>query len=259
MAKVLASIAELISLSLNAVVLMALAAFAAGMVRGFAGFGLSAVMMASVATFIPPVSLIPVCFMLEAMASLVMFRGGMKEADMHIVWGLVIGSAVGTPIGLYMTNSIDAELSKTFALAIITSLALLQLLKLKPRFLMSHSGLYISGLTAGVATGLASVGGMVVALYVLASDAEPKRMRASLVMFLFLGMFSSTVYLFLYDMLTTAALMRAVVLAPLMLLGLLLGSQLFRPQWQRAYKPACLVFLLVLCAVGLSRQLWGAD
>lgn len=252
----LASIAEWVSLPLNEMVLIALAAFAAGLVRGFAGFGLSAVMMASAATFIPPVSLIPVCFMLEAMASLVMVRGGIKEADMRIVWGLVIGSLIGTPIGLYMTNSLDAEHSKIFALGIVTVLTLLQLLKIKPHFLMTASGLYISGLAAGVATGLASVGGMVVALYVLASDAEPKRMRASLVMFLFLGMFSSTVYLYFYDMLTMAALMRALILGPLMLLGLLVGSLMFRPQWQFVYKPACLVFLLLLCAVGLIRQLW---
>ncbi|MEO0980836.1 MAG: sulfite exporter TauE/SafE family protein, partial [Pseudomonadota bacterium] len=54
--------------------------FIAGLVRGFAGFGLSAVLMASIVVFIPPIELIPVCFLLEAAASLAMFRGGLRDA-----------------------------------------------------------------------------------------------------------------------------------------------------------------------------------
>ena len=45
-------------------VISAVMVFVAGMVRGFAGFGLSAVLMASIVVIIPPVELIPVCFLL---------------------------------------------------------------------------------------------------------------------------------------------------------------------------------------------------
>lgn len=231
------------------------AVFCAGLVRGFAGFGLSAVMMASVVTLVPPVSLIPVCFMLETAASLVMFKGGVKQADMRIVWGLVIGSVTGLPLGLYATNSLDSELSKLIALLLILVLALTQLFKLKPTFLATRPGLYLSGLISGIATGLASVGGMVVALYILASDAEPKRMRASLVMYLFLGMFTSFAYLSYFGMFTAEARWRVLILTPVMLLGLFVGTRLFRPSLEPYYKPACLVFLMLLCAVGLFRQL----
>ncbi len=249
------SLAELLSLSVTELALCYLAVFAAGLVRGFAGFGLSAVLMASIVTFIPPVSLIPVCFLLEATASFVMFRGGAAQADMRIVWGLAIGSALGAPLGLYATNSLDPDISKTVALAILLTLSLAQLMRLRPRFLATNAGLYSSGLLAGVATGLASIGGMVVALYVLASDADARRMRASLVMFLFLGMFSSVIYLYLYEMLNLQAVWRALALAPAMLLGLAVGTLLFRPRWLPVYKSSCLLFLVSLCALGLYRQL----
>ncbi len=245
----------MVTLSSKEVMLLSLAAFAAGLIRGFAGFGLSAVVMASAATFVPPVSLIPVCFLLEAMASMVMFRGGLKDADMRIVWGLAIGSIVGSPVGFYATTSIDPDTSKVVALTLVTSLSILQLLKFRSKFLATNSGLYVSGLLAGVATGLASIGGMVVALYVLSTDAEPKRMRASLVMFLFVGMFSSTVYLLSYQMLTPTALYRALLFAPPLFLGLLMGTTLFRPNLQHLYKRVCLAFLIGLCLIGLGRQL----
>lgn len=51
-----------------------LAVFAAGMVRGFAGFALSALVMASIALIIPPVELIAVCWVLEMSASLLLVR-----------------------------------------------------------------------------------------------------------------------------------------------------------------------------------------
>lgn len=105
---------------------------------------------------------------------------------MTLVWGLSIGAAIGAPIGLYATTNIDAGLSKLIALFIILSLTLAQLFKFRPRFLATKPGLYGNGLTAGVVTGLASVGAMVVALYILASEPAAKRIRASLVMFLFI-------------------------------------------------------------------------
>jgi uncharacterized membrane protein YfcA len=244
------------NLSLQDFLIATVAVLTAGLIRGFAGFGLSAILMASIVTIIPPVSLIPICFILEGVAGVAMLRGGIKNADMTLVWGLAIGSAIGAPIGLYATTSIDVGLSKLIALFIILSLTMALLFNLRPRFLASKSGLYGSGLTAGVVTGLASVGGMVVALYILASEPEAKRIGASLVVFLFLGMFTSLIYLFVYNMMTMQAFWRAAVLSPVILLGVFLGSLLFRPAYEHLYKRVCLLLLISLCITGLSRLLF---
>ena len=137
-----------------------LAVFAAGLVRGFSGFALSALVMASAALILPPVQLIPICWWLELAASVLMARGGWQEADRKIVWGLVITSAIGTPIGLALTTNIDAETSKLVALCVIIALAALLLGRIRIPGLETRAGLYASGLMAGVVTGLASVGGI---------------------------------------------------------------------------------------------------
>ena len=227
--------------------------FLAGIVRGFSGFALSALIMASLAIMIAPVELIAVCALLELAASLLMLRGGIKDANLKISFGLAIGSAIGAPMGLYLTNTVPIETSKTMALCLILVLAFLQLLKVKARFLATDSGLIISGVTAGVATGLASVGGMVVALYVLAREAPAKVMRASLVLFLFLGSIPSFSYLYLYDMLTTTALARGAVLLLPCVLGVVVGQMIFRPQLEKYYKPFCLLLLAILASSGLLR------
>lgn len=221
---------------------------------GFAGFGLSAILMASIVVIIPPVELIPVAYVLEGAASLVMLRGGVKNADMLVVWVLAIGSAIGAPIGLYATTTISPELSKLVALIVVMSLTLAQLFRFAPQLMRSRLGLYIAGLGAGVVTGLASVGGMVVALYVLSSNSDAKTMRGSLVMYLFIGMFTSLIYLLLYGILDTQALRRGMVFAPVVLAGV--GSILFRPPLIVFYKQFCLILLIALSAFGLFRLLY---
>jgi len=227
--------------------------FVAGMVRGFSGFALSALIMASVALILPPIKLIPICYILEATASLIMFRGGLRDADMKIVWGLTIGSAIGIPLGLYATTELPVEISKLVALCIILGLATAQLLRASPQFLARTPGLYASGITAGIVSGLAAVGGMVVALYVLAREAPARTMRASLVVFLFIGMFTSIVYLLGFGVMNKLAITRGLLFTPVVAAGVLVGSAIFRPSLEAAYKKFCLYLLIFLAIAGLLR------
>jgi len=250
----LSNLQNFLSLSGTEVLIAMLVVLLAGMVRGFAGFGMSALMMAGLALIMPPITLIPICFMLEAVASVMMFRGGFRLADRKVVWGLVIGTTIGTPIGLMGTMAVSPDTSRTIALILILVLALMQLLRSSPAFLATRKGLYTTGLTAGIATGLASVGGMVVALYVLAQQAPANRMRASLVMYLALAMFSSGLWLYVSGLLDTLAIQRALVFAPVVILGVILGTILFRPSLEQFYKRFCLGLLMSLALTGLVRM-----
>jgi uncharacterized membrane protein YfcA len=225
----------------------------AGIVRGFSGFALSAIVMASAATFLPPVQLIPICFWLELCASVLMARGGWKEADRGTVAGLVIGSAVGTPVGLYFTTTMPVETSKLVVLILVIVLATVQLAKVRIAFLATKAGLYVSGLTAGVVTGLASVGGMVVALYVLSQDAPARKMRAALVLFLFASSATSMIYLIYFEVMTMSAIKRASVFALPTFAGVLIGQKLFIPRLEPYYRPFCLTLLTGLAVAGLIR------
>ena len=249
------TLANMTELAPGELILCTGAIFVAAIVRGFAGFALSALIMASVVTILPPVELIPVCFLLEATASLMMFRGGIKEADMRIVWGLAISSAVGSPIGLYATTTLPVDTSKLIALTLLIVLAALQLFKVRIPLLATRPGLYFSGLTAGIATGLASIGGMVVALYVLSQEKAARTMRASLVMFLAITMFTTLIYLLYYEVLDMMAARRGLVFAPVVIAGVLAGSWLFRPSLEGFYKRFCLILLLSLAGVSLVRAL----
>lgn len=250
----LQTIADFANISPDIIIFMLAASLLAGLIRGFSGFALSATVMASLSTVIPPLELIPVCFWLEALASVFMARGGMKNADMGVVWGLVIGNVIGMPIGLLILTQLDVEVSKIVALAVILSLACLVFVKVKAQFLATKPGLYISGVTAGIVGGVAAVGGMVVALYVLARERPAAQMRASLVMFLLISEVSTGAFLFVYDIFTFESIKRVLVMMPLLTVGIFLGSFFFNPSLAKYYKPVCLVILIAICALNLIKQ-----
>ncbi|MCH2067773.1 sulfite exporter TauE/SafE family protein [Shimia sp.] len=232
--------------------------FVAGMVRGFSGFALSAVVMAIAVMFLAPITLIPILWFQEMTASLLMVRGGMKDANRRVVTGLVLGSAFGLPIGLSLTQSLPVDTSKLVALSVIVVLAATQLAKLRLPVLATRPGLWGSGILAGIVTGLAGVGGMVVALYVLASNAPAREMRASLVMFLFASSVISLATLTYFGVMNTESALRGLALAPASALGVIAGKSLFRPAWEPYYKPFCLCLLIGLATLGILRQGIGA-
>ena len=140
----------------------------------------------------------------------------------------------------------------------IVVLAATQLAKLRLPVLATRPGLWGSGILAGIVTGLAGVGGMVVALYVLASNAPAREMRASLVMFLFASSVISLATLTYFGVMNTESALRGLALAPASALGVIAGKSLFRPAWEPYYKPFCLCLLIGLATLGILRQGIGA-
>jgi len=252
------NLAALLALPIGEITVLAVICLIAGLIRGFSGFALSAMVMASGALIITPVQLIPICWWLEMTASLFMLRDGWQDANRKVAIGLAIGSTLGVPFGLALTMAIAPDLSKLVALGVIIALATLQLSRLKIPFLTTNWGLYGSGWLAGIVTGLASVGGMVVALYVLAQQAPPRQMRASLVLFLFLGSVTTMISLWSFGVMDETAVMRGLVMSFPAGLGVVMGKLLFVPKWEHLYKPFCLTLLIALASTGVIRLLLSA-
>ena len=244
---------ELLNLSGQDFAILAVIVTLAGVVRGFSGFALSALIMAAGVMILPPLELIPICLLLEFVASILMAGGGWRDADRGVVAGLVIGSTIGVPFGVMTMMALPEETSKLVVLALVIILAATQLAKVRFAFLATKPGLYVSGFCAGIATGLASVGGMVVALYVLSQDAPAAKMRAALVLFLFISGFTTAVTYLITGVLTSEALTRAAAFAIFAASGVFIGQKFFTERLAPYYRPFCLTLLMSLAALGLIR------
>ena len=204
-------------------------------------------------TIIPPIELIPVCWWMEFVASVVMIKNGWKDSDKKISIILWIGAVFGLPIGIALTTILDFQTSKIIALVLILILALILLHNFKIPFLSTPVGTISSGVFAGVATGLASIGGMIVATYVLASQNSARRMRASLVLFILLNSVTTFIFLIIFDVMDHKALVRGILLTVPSSIGVVLGSILFMQKLEKYYRPFSLGLLISFSLVGLIR------
>ncbi|MEZ5715820.1 MAG: sulfite exporter TauE/SafE family protein [Paracoccaceae bacterium] len=233
----------------------AAAVFLAGVVRGFTGFALSALIMAALVALIPPVQLIPVCMLLELAASALLIKGGLGDADRTMALRLQTGALLGVPLGLWLTTTLPPDLSRRIALLLVLGLAGAQLLRLRLPVSRAALPTVATGIFSGLVTGLASIGGMVIALYALALSIPPRQMRGTLILIIFIGGALGLMWQTAFGMLTTTALARAALLAPPALAGVLIGRRLFTPAYERYYRPLTLTLLIALALFNLARSL----
>ena len=242
-----------LALNNSDLLILILICFFAGLIRGFSGFGLSAFVMSLALTIIPPIELIPVCWWMEFVASVFMIRNGWKDSDKKISIILWLGAVFGLPVGIALTTILDFQTSKIVALVLILILALILLRNFKIQFLSTSVGTISSGVFAGVATGLASIGGMIVAIYVLASQNSARRVRASIVLYIFLNSVTTCIFLILFDVMDHKAFERGILLAVPSSIGVVLGSILFMQKLEKYYRPFSLGLLISFSLVGLIR------
>ena len=245
---------DFIQLSVWELAFLAGVMFAAGFVRGFTGFALSALAMVIAGPIFGPLFMIPVLFWQELSSSLMM-RAGWADADKPMVFLMVTGSAIAVPLGLWLTLSIPADVSAIVALALIMGLAIMQLARVRMDFLTSTPGTFATGAGAGLVSGLSGAGGMVVALFVLASDRDAKTIRASLVLYLLLWSFASFATYILMGVMTWPSVVIGLLMLPPCLFGVVLGQRLFVPKYEKYYRPVCLSLLVGIAAVGLANKL----
>jgi hypothetical protein len=95
---------------------------------------------------------------------------------------------------------------------------------------------------------------MVVALYVLASERDPRSMRGAIVMYLFIGIFTSIFWHLFYGIMDMRAVTRGLVFIPILLIGIFIGFKLFSPKLQNFYKQFCLILLIFISMASLLRN-----
>ena len=238
-------------------VFLTIVVFAAGLVRGFSGFALSAVIMAIAVAILPPVQIIPILWFLEMAASILMARGGWRDADRRTAVTLVLANWGGWPLGLWLTTTISVATSKITVLVLVLVLAAIQLARLRLPFLATTPGTIAAGFVAGVVSGLAHIGGMIVALYALSRDADARSMRGTLVTFLFVSAIGSLAFQIAFGVMDNTSVARALFLIPPTLLGVWLGTRLFNERWAPYYRRFCLWLLIALAGAALIRQFLG--
>lgn len=239
-------------------------ALGAGLVRGFAGFGFSALSVAGMSLFIPPATVIPALLMLEVAASVGLARGALPDADRNWMGALLLGNIVCIPIGIAAL----AMLSESWLRLLVGAVLLVGSLLIKAmggRKLAPTLKLKIlTGVFSGLLNGLTASGGVVAAMLMSAAKVSPAALRGTMVLFLlFAGSYAllwagilSRSSAASFPLLGADTLRWALLFTPGMFVGIWIGQRLFGRAHASTYRNFVLNLLMLISALGLIRSLF---
>ena len=165
--------------------------FAAGIVRGFAGFGFSALCVAGLSLFMSPAQVVPPIFVLEVLASLTLLRSAWKDVDWSWLSWLVLGNALCIPLGVALLAYVDETPLRLLIGALLLLAATLLRSGWKLALNRRAACAWRPGLVSGLVNGVAAIGGIAVAVLLSGTALAPAAMRATMILlFLFTDLYA---------------------------------------------------------------------
>ena len=229
--------------------------FFAGVIRGLAGFGFSAMCFFALSPILSALTIVPLMFVMEVMASLHLLPKVWHKIPWRWVMVLCLGILFGTPLGVLALQYWQADLVRSVAGSgvLIACFALWRDWQFKAA--ESCTWLVIVGVLAGFLNGLATIGGLVVAAYMLSSQMPLVAMRAGLILFFLLTDLYGFAWLQINDIASPHLPSLLLVMLPAMLAGNHLGAQLFNQINMRVMRQYTLALLSGLAATALFSAL----
>lgn len=235
----------------------------AGVVRGYAGFGFSAISVAGLALLVPPASVVPAVFALEVLASLTLLRAALRDLDGRWLAALALGNALCIPFGLLVLAYVPETPLRLVIGALLLGLTTVQRLGFELRLAPTTAARFAVGAASGLANGVAAIGGIVVAVLLGPAQLSPAALRATLiVLFLFTDVYALAWAAALptpanaAPLLDTRTLAWFACLAPAMLVGIAIGRRAFAGASALAFRRRVLDLLIVVSGLAVARAGW---
>ncbi len=236
---------------------LAIALLGAAFVRGYSGFGFSAIFIAFAALLTNPLPLIPVVFACEMLMTVFQARQIRGHVDWRRVLWLLAGAAIALPFSVAVILSVGESAARIAISGIIffLSLVLLSGWTLQRRIgPWGHGGV---GIVSGMCNS-AGIGGLPVAAFMSAQPMQATVFRATMIVYL-TGLDMITLPLLWVGGLVTWDTVIGLAMAfPILGLGVWLGGRQFLAASPSTFRRFAVMLLLALSVLGLLRAITKA-
>jgi len=235
--------------------LVVLVALAAGMSRGFTGFGAGMIFIPAVGALYSPRLSIALLFLIDFIATTPLLLPHFREANWRELRPMLILSVVGFPFGLFFLTRLDPLLVR-WALSLFIGLMVVVMASgWRYRGEPTPRVAGTIGVVSGFLSGAMGMGGPLIVLFWLGGQERAARVRANI--FAYFGVFSfvSGIGYLLEGMLSLDLLIAALVLLPFYIGPIFFGSHVFRRSTDAGYRRAALAFCGAVAL--LSLPVWS--
>lgn len=236
---------------------LAVVCLGAGYVRGYSGFGFAALVVTGASLVTDPLLFVPVVILADIALTAQQARGIRRHVDWRRVAGLFLGCVVTVPVSVWALTSVGVDAARAAISGYVLAMCGLLLAgwQLPARFHRRDGANLGVGLVSGLANG-AAVGGLPVAVYFAAMNLPAATFRATLIAYFTLLDLWTLPVMAALGLITRDTLVATVVLGPVMIAGVALGSRRFNRANPQSYRRFAILLLAVLALAGLGRSLW---
>ena len=242
-----------LELSLVEIYFVVFVVFIASIIRGFNGFGFSAICISGFSFILPAIEIVPIILILEVLISIFMVPYVWNKIDWNFVFKLLIGITIGSPIGLYLLKYLSSDITHLTVCILVIFFSFLLMKGYENQKIDNSYAKMFTGIISGTLNGLTTLGGMPVALFLLVTSIQPAVIRGSLAALFFLTdiyAFTLSFFMGIVDMTTIYRVIPLIIILPL---GVFIGNKFFVQSEEATYRKVVFYFLIVISILGIFR------
>ena len=247
------TILDYLNFSQSEFLLVLFIVFIASIIRGFNGFGFSATCISGFAFIIPAIEIVPIILILEVFISIFMIPYVWNKIDWNFVFKLLIGIAIGSPVGLYLLKYLSPETTHLSVCLIIIFFSILLMRGYTNKSINNDQAKIFTGIISGTLNGLTTLGGMPVALFLLMTSIQPAIIRGSLAALFFLTDVYAFILSFFAGIVDMTIIYRTIPLIIILPIGVFIGNRFFIKSMEQLYRKVVFYFLIFISIFGVLR------
>ncbi len=233
---------------------MAFAVLGAAYVRGYSGFGFSALVVSASGLVTNPLNFVPVVMLLEIAATAGQAPAAGKDVSKPLLGWLLLGATIGMPVSIALLSSLDTDLLRMIISVWILIMCAALLSGWKLRNETGPAGITGVGIVSGLANA-AAIGGLPVALFLTAQDLPARMFRATLIFYLCAIDLVALPMLGYAGVITADTFIAAASCLPLLGTGVWLGGRKFISAEPENFRRMAIGLLAFLATLGLLKSL----
>lgn len=229
---------------------------AAGLLRGFTGFGFALLAVPALTLVFPPSEVVPCVLLMQLLAGMQLVPSTIRWVDWGSAGPMLAAAVAVTPLGTKLLSSVSGD-------AIRAGIGLLLLVTVpvlwRTPSRLSRPGLPVRlavGVASGLLNGATAMSGPPVIAYFLAT-AEARVARASMLAYFLLLSMAGVASSAAGGLVERGTLLHAAVLVPPLVAGTWLGHRWFEIASDQTHRRIALVVLAIVAVAALARVVAG--
>ncbi len=239
-------IPELVSIFDADLAIASVAAVVAGLIHGFAGFGVGLVLVPSLAILLGPVEAVAIAGIASIAGTAQLIPSAVRVMDCKLVWPILAASPFTVIAGAHVLVAIDPLLMQRSMGALVFLLGLLLMVGLRWRSQRNLPAGLAVGAVGGFLGGSTSMGGPFFTAYILSSQASARVMRGGILVVTTTVSVFTVIALVANNAVGFDTVARSVIIFIPNAAGIWAGAKLFGKSTDEIYRRAALGLLLVV-------------